>query len=71
MIESRENYLCPRIPSDHCQYKGESESGEEINIRLLSAGLGTAAHRQHHGGDFSRFESLIPAGFPVVLGPDL
>ena len=45
----------------------ENPEREETNIRLLSAGLVDGLLIASTMEDFSRFESLIPAGFPVVL----
>lgn len=45
----------------------ENAEREETNIRLLSAGLVDGLLIASTIEDFSRFESLIPAGFPVVL----
>jgi LacI family transcriptional regulator len=45
----------------------EDENREETNIRLLSAGLVDGLLIASTMDDFQRFESLIPAGFPIVL----
>ena len=45
----------------------EDEAREETNIRLLTAGLVDGLLIATTMNDFDRFDSLIPAGFPVVL----
>ena len=45
----------------------EDEAREETNIRLLTAGLVDGLLIATTMNEFDRFDSLIPAGFPVVL----
>ena len=67
MIESVENYLSAHGYHLIIANTKENPEREETNIRLLSAGLVDGLLIASAMEDFSRFESLIPAGFPVVL----
>ena len=67
MIESVENYLSAHGYHLIIANTKEDPEREETNIRLLSAGLVDGLLIASTMEDFSRFESLIPAGFPVVL----
>lgn len=67
MIESVENYLSAHGYHLIIANTKENPEREETNIRLLSAGLVDGLLIASTMEDFSRFESLIPAGFPVVL----
>jgi LacI family transcriptional regulator len=67
MIECVEKYLAQEgyhliIANTH-----EDMDREEVNIRLLSAGLVDGLLIASTIDDFQRFDSLIPTGFPVVL----
>jgi len=67
MIESVENYLS--IHGYHLIIANTKEDmeREETNLRLLSAGLVDGLLIASTMDDFQRLDSLIPAGFPVVL----
>ena len=67
MIESVENYLSSHGYHLIIANTKENPEREETNIRLLAAGLVDGLLIASTIEDFSRFESLIPAGFPVVL----
>lgn len=67
MIESVENYLAARGYHLIIANTKEDMEREENNIRLLSAGLVDGLLIASTMDDFQRFDSIIPAGFPVVL----
>ena len=67
MIEAVENCLSAHGYHLIIANTKENTEREETNIRLLSAGLVDGLLIASTMEDFSRFESLIPAGFPVVL----
>lgn len=67
MIESVENYLSAHGYQLIIANTKEDMEREETNIRLLSAGLVDGLLIASTMDDFSRFDELIPAGFPVVL----
>lgn len=67
MIESVENYLSSHGYHLIIANTKENPEREETNIRLLAAGLVDGLLIASTIEDFSHFESLIPAGFPVVL----
>ena len=67
MIESVEKYLSANGYQLIIANTRENMDREETNIRLLAAGLVDGLLIASTMEDFSRFESLIPAGFPVVL----
>ena len=67
MIESVENYLSAHGYHLIIANTKENPEREETNIRLLSAGLVDGLLMASTMEDFSRFESLIPHRFPVVL----
>ena len=67
MIEAVENCLSAHGYHLIIANTKENAEREETNIRLLSAGLVDGLLIASTIEDFSRFESLIPAGFPVVL----
>ena len=67
MIESVENYLSAHGYHLIIANTKENPDREETNIRLLSAGLVDGLLIASTMEDFSRFEALIPTGFPVVL----
>jgi len=67
MIESAEDYLSTRGYRLIISNTKENMEREENNIRLLTAGLVDGLVVASTMDDFSRFDSLIPAGFPVVL----
>ena len=67
MIEAVENCLSAHGYHLIIANTKENTEREETNIRLLSAGLVDGLLIASTIEDFSRFESLIPAGFPVVL----
>ena len=67
MIEAVENCLSAHGYHLIIANTKENAEREETNIRLLSAGLVDGLLIASSIEDFSRFESLIPAGFPVVL----
>ena len=67
MIESVENTLSQAGYRLIIANTKENADREENNIRLLSAGLVDGLLVASTMEDFQRFDSLIPAGFPVVL----
>ena len=67
MIESVENYLSAHGYHLIIANTKENMDREETNIRLLSAGLVDGLLIASTMDDFSRLDSLIPNGFPVVL----
>ncbi len=67
MIETVENYLSAHGYHLIIANTKEDPDREETNIRLLTAGLVDGLLIASTMDDFSRFEALIPAGFPVVL----
>jgi len=67
MIESVENHLSAHGYHLIISNTKEDADREETNIRLLTAGLVDGLLVASTMEDFSRFDSLIPAGFPVVL----
>ena len=67
MIESVENYLSAQGYHLIIANTKEDADREEINIRLLTAGLVDGLLVASTMDDFERFDELIPAGFPVVL----
>lgn len=67
MIESAENYLSTRGYHLIIANTKEDADREETNLRLLTAGLVDGLLVASTMDDFSRFDSLIPADFPVVL----
>ena len=67
MIESVENHLSAHGYHLIISNTKEDADREETNIRLLTAGLVDGLLIASTMEDFSRFDSLIPAGFPVVL----
>ena len=67
MIESVENYLSANGYQLIIANTRENMDREETNIRLLTAGLVDGLLVASTMDDFQRFDSLIPAGFPVVL----
>jgi len=67
MIETVENYLSAQGYHLIIANTKEDADREETNIRLLTAGLVDGLLVASTMEDFSRFDSLIPAGFPVVL----
>ena len=67
MIESVENYLSANGYQLIIANTRENMEREETNIRLLTAGLVDGLLVASTMDDFQRFDSLIPAGFPVVL----
>ena len=67
MIESVENCLSAHGYHLIIANTKEDMDREENNIRLLSAGLVDGLLIASTMDDFQRFDSLIPAGFPVVL----
>ena len=67
MIESVENYLSMHGYQLIIANTKEDMDREETNIRLLTAGLVDGLLIASTMDDFSRFDELIPAGFPVVL----
>ena len=67
MIESVENYLSAHGYHLIIANTKEDAAREETNLRLLTAGLVDGLLVASTMEDFERFDSLIPAGFPVVL----
>ena len=67
MIESVENTLSQAGYRLIIANTKENVEREENNLRLLSAGLVDGLLVASTMEDFQRFDSLIPAGFPVVL----
>ena len=67
MIESVEKYLSANGYQLIIANTRENMDREETNIRLLTAGLVDGLLVASTMDDFQRFDSLIPAGFPVVL----
>ena len=67
MIESVENYLSSHGYHLIIANTKENPEREENNVRLLAAGLVDGLLIASTMEDFSRFDALIPAGFPVVL----
>ena len=67
MIESVEDYLSANGYQLIIANTRENMEREETNIRLLTAGLVDGLLVASTMDDFQRFDSLIPAGFPVVL----
>ena len=67
MIESVEHYLSSRGYHLIIANTREDADCEEKNLRLLTAGLVDGLLVASTMEDFSRFDALIPAGFPVVL----
>ena len=68
IIESVENYLSAHGYHLIIANTKEDADREETNIRLLAAGLVDGLLVASTMEDFERFNHLIPAGFPVVLG---
>ena len=67
MIESVEKYLSANGYQLIIANTRENMAREETNIRLLTAGLVDGLLIASTMDDFQHFDSLIPAGFPVVL----
>lgn len=67
MIEAVENQLSARGYHLIIANTKENMEREENTIRLLTAGLVDGLLIASTMDDFTRFDSLIPAGFPVVL----
>lgn len=67
MIESVENTLSQAGYHLIIANTKEDMAREETNIRLLSAGLVDGLLIASTMDDFHQFDTLIPAGFPVVL----
>ena len=67
MIETVEDYLSAKGYHLIIANTKENPQREETNIRLLTAGLVDGLLVASTMDDFARFDSLIPAGFPVVL----
>lgn len=67
MIEAVENQLSARGYHLIIANTKENMEREENTIRLLTAGLVDGLLIASTMDDFARFDSLIPAGFPVVL----
>lgn len=67
MIEAVENQLSARGYHLIIANTKENMEREENTVRLLTAGLVDGLLIASTIDDFSRFDSLIPAGFPVVL----
>ena len=67
MIEAVEKYLSAHGYQLIIANTRESMDREESNIRLLTAGMVDGLLVASTIEDFQRFDSLIPAGFPVVL----
>lgn len=67
MIEAVENYLSAHGYQLLIANTKEDMDREETNIRLLTAGLVDGLLIASTMDDFQRFDTLIPAGFPVVL----
>ncbi len=67
IIESAENYLSGQGYHLIISNTKENKDREETSLRLLTAGLVDGLLVASTMDDFARFDSLIPAGFPVVL----
>ncbi|MCI8328493.1 MAG: LacI family transcriptional regulator [Oscillibacter sp.] len=67
IIESAENCLSAKGYHLIIANTKESAEREETSLRLLTAGLVDGLLVASTMEDFSRFDQLIPAGFPVVL----
>ena len=67
IIESAENYLSAQGYHLIIANTKENMDREETSLRLLTAGLVDGLLVASTMDDFARFDSLIPAGFPVVL----
>lgn len=67
MIEAVENQLSAQGYHLIIANTKENMEREENTVRLLTAGLVDGLLIASTMDDFSRFDSLIPAGFPVVL----
>ncbi|MCI9002927.1 MAG: LacI family transcriptional regulator [Oscillibacter sp.] len=67
IIESAENYLSGQGYHLIIANTKENMDREETSLRLLTAGLVDGLLVASTMDDFARFDSLIPAGFPVVL----
>ena len=67
MIESVENYLSAHGYQLIIANTKENMEREEKNLRLLTAGLVDGLLIASTMDDFAKLDSLIPAGFPVVL----
>lgn len=67
IIESAENCLFAKGYHLIIANTKESMEREETSLRLLTAGLVDGLLVASTMDDFSRFDRLIPAGFPVVL----
>jgi len=67
IIESAENYLSTKGYHLIIANTKENVEREETNLRLLTAGLVDGLLVASTMDDFRHFDSLIPAGFPVVL----
>ena len=67
IIESAENYLSGQGYHLIISNTKENMDREETSLRLLTAGLVDGLLVASTMDDFARFDSLIPAGFPVVL----
>ena len=67
MIESVENYLSAHGYHLIIANTKENMEREEKNLRLLTAGLVDGLLIASTMDDFAKLDSLIPAGFPVVL----
>ena len=67
MIEAVEKYLSAHGYQLIIANTRENMDREETNIRLLTAGMVDGLLVASTMEDFQRFDSLIPAGFPVVL----
>ena len=67
MIESVENYLTAHGYQLIIANTKENMEREEKNLRLLTAGLVDGLLIASTMDDFAKLDSLIPAGFPVVL----
>ncbi len=67
IIESAENYLSTQGYHLLLANTKENMDREETSLRLLTAGLVDGLLVASTMADFGRLDSLIPAGFPVVL----
>ena len=67
IIESAENYLSTQGYHLLLANTKENMDREETSLRLLTAGLVDGLLVASTMDDFGRLDSLIPAGFPVVL----
>ncbi|MEY8388892.1 LacI family DNA-binding transcriptional regulator [Oscillospiraceae bacterium 38-13] len=67
IIESAENCLSAHGYHLIIANTKENMDREETNLRLLTAGLVDGLLIASTMGDFRRLDSLLPAGFPVVL----